>query len=54
MSKLYYQAKVRRIKLKPVSIDEDDDKMTTVVKMIQNAWAINNKCFKKLKQNLDW
>ena len=52
MSKLYYQAKVRRIKLKPVSIDEDDDKMTTVVKMIQNAWAINNKCFKKLKQKL--
>jgi hypothetical protein len=52
MVKLYYQAKVRRIKLKPISISDTDDKMTTIVKMIQNAWATNNKCFKKLKQKL--
>jgi hypothetical protein len=52
MAKLYYQSKVRRVKLKPVDIIEDDDKITTVIKMMQNAWAINNKCFKKLKQKL--
>ncbi len=50
MAKLYYQQKTRLVKVKPVMLSDSDTKMERVVKMMQNAWAHNNKSLKKHKQ----
>ncbi len=49
MAKLYYQQKTRLSKTKPVLLCDSDTRIERVIKLMQNAWAHNNKSLKKHK-----